>query len=125
MGNQSKARLRLGFWRRAGASGQVLKWLREGVSLPFKQQPQEFSGRNPMWTARELEYWERELLPKLNKEGAVREVPTRPRYCAGSYLVAKRSGGYRHIVNLRPLNRFLCLPRIKYESLSVLKYLVG
>lgn len=28
-------------------------------------------------------------------------------------------------MNLRPLNRFITLPRIKYESLAVLKYLVG
>lgn len=52
-------------------------------------------------------------------------MPTAPAFCAGSYLVPKRNGGFRHIINLRPLNKFLAIPRMKYESLSVLKYLVG
>ena len=32
----------------------------------------------------------------------------------------KKSGSYRHIVDLRPLNKNFTVPKVKYESLSLL-----
>lgn len=39
---------------------------------------------------------------------------------ASSRLEPKKSGGYRHIVDLRPLNVHFDVPRVKFESLSLL-----
>ena len=44
------------------------------------------------------------------------DKPTR--YVASSRLEAKKSGGYRHIVDLRPLNAHLVVPKCKYETLA-------
>jgi hypothetical protein len=53
-------------------------------------------------------------------------VAERPEFCSASYLLEKRSkNSFRHIVNLRPLNKFLACPKLKYESLLQLKYLMG
>ena len=49
------------------------------------------------------------------------EEPTR--YVSASRLEPKRSGGYRHIVDLRPLNCHLIVPRCKYETLASLPHL--
>lgn len=63
-----------------------------------------FTRKNQDWSPVELAYWESELRPKLLREGAITPVAGPLRYSANSYLVAKRSGGYRHVINLRPIN---------------------
>lgn len=56
-------------------------------------------------------FWEVELLPKLMKEEAVREIPHPTNWISPSLLEPKQLGGYRHIRVLRLLSNFLCLPK--------------
>ena len=39
------------------------------------------------------------------------------------HLEPKRSGGFRHIVDLQPLNPFLTVPKVKFETFSLLPLL--
>lgn len=57
------------------------------------------------------------------KEGAIREIATPTSWVSASRLEPKTSGGYRHIVDLRPLNAHLPVPRVKYETLAMLPFL--
>jgi hypothetical protein len=61
--------------------------------------------------------------PKLLREGAVREVPGPTPWVSASRLEPKTSGGFRHIVDLRPINVHLPVPKCKYETLSLLPFL--
>jgi hypothetical protein len=42
---------------------------------------------------------------------------------SSSRLEPKRSGGYRHLVDLRPVNSHITIPKCKYETISQLPYL--
>ena len=116
-------RRKLRFWAKAGASKTLLSWIQHGVQFPFHSEPPPFHSQNPLWTPAEVDYWHSELLPKLLQEGAVRPVNTPTRYVSASRLEPKRSGGYRHIVDLRPVNAHLRVPKCKYETLSTLPFL--
>ena len=91
--------------------------------MPLHSSPPPFHNTNPTWTAEEAAYWEKELLPKMLKEGAVRPVPNPTPWVSASRLEPKTSGGYRHIVDLRPINAHLPVPKCKYETLSLLPFL--
>jgi hypothetical protein len=63
------------------------------------------------------------LLPKMIKEGAIRPVPGSTPLVSASRLEPKTSGGFRHIVDLRPLNAHLPVPKTKYETLNMVPFL--
>jgi hypothetical protein len=42
---------------------------------------------------------------------------------SASRLEPKTSGGFRHIVDLRPINVHLPVPKCKYETLAMLPFL--
>ena len=42
---------------------------------------------------------------------------------SASRLEPKRLGGYRHIVDLRPVNAFMRVPKCKYETLAQLPHI--
>jgi hypothetical protein len=44
-------------------------------------------------------------------------------WVSASRLEPKRSGGFRHLVDLRPINQCLTVPRCKYETLAHLPFL--
>ena len=88
------------------------------MELPFHSKPEEFHNSNPKWNPEELHFWDHNLLPKLLQEGAIQEISEPTRYVSSSRLEPKRSGGFRHIVDLRNLNKFLLVPKCKYETLA-------
>lgn len=53
----------------------------------------------------------------------MKAIPGPTRYVSASRLEPKRTGGYRHIVDLRTINNFLVVPRCKYESLGSLPFI--
>lgn len=97
-------RSKLGFWAKSGASKRLLSWVAHGVQLPFNSRPPPFHHHNPTWGVEETTYWRQILLPKLLAEGAVRPVEHPTPWVSASRLEPKRSGGYRHLVDLRPIN---------------------
>lgn len=122
-GLQAKVRRKLAFWAKAGAPTKILRWLAKGVDLPFQSEPPPFHHHNPTWEAEETEYWETHLLPKLIQEGAIRPVDSPTSWVSASRLEPKRSGGYRHLVDLRPINEHIGVPKCKYETLAQLPLL--
>lgn len=90
------------------------------MDLPFSSKPPPFSNSNPEWTPDETIYWRDHLLPKLLQEGAIRPLTRPTQWVSSSRLEPKRSGGFRHLVDLRPINEFIQVPRVKYETLASL-----
>ena len=93
------------------------------MTWPFSSQPLPFHQRNPRWSDAKLAYWNDQLLPKLLQEGAIRRLSHPTPYVSPSRLEAKASGGYRHVVDLRQLNKHVPVPRTKYETLGLLPQL--
>lgn len=50
----------------------------------------------------------------------MRQVEAPTAWVAPSRLEPKASGGFRHLVDLRELNRCLAVPKVKYETLASL-----
>lgn len=113
----------LPFWAKAGAPAKLLRWIAKGVDLPFQSAPPPHCNPNPTWEREELDYWRSCLLPKMLQEGAIRQVETPTPWVSASRLEPKRSGGYRHLVDLRPINDCLAVPRCKFETLQQLPFL--
>ena len=63
------------------------------------------------------------LEPRLLVAGAIWSVAMPSAFVSAMWLEPKRSGGFRHIVDLRPLNQFLTVPKVKFETLSLLPLL--
>ena len=57
------------------------------------------------------------------QEGAIRQLSSPTPYVSPSRLEAKASGGFRHVVDLRQLNKHVPVPRTKYETLGLLPQL--
>ena len=63
------------------------------------------------------------MKPRLLAAGAIRSVATPSAFVSATRLEPKRSGGFRHIVDLRPLNQYLNVPKVKFETLLLLPLL--
>ena len=57
---------------------------------------------------------------RLLVAGAIRFVASPLAFVFATHLELKRSGGFRHIVDLQPLNQFLTIPKVKFETLPLI-----
>ena len=101
----------------------MLRWISRGVTWPFSSPPPPFHQHNPQWSDAKLTYWNDHLLPKMLQEGAIRQLSGPTPYVSPSRLEAKASGGFRHVVDLRQLNKHVPVPRTKYKTLGLLPQL--
>lgn len=97
-------------WSQCGASNWILKTLTRGYRLQFASTPPSFSGViHSRPRGKEALILQQEI-EALKHKGAIRIVP--PEQCqAGFYsryfLVPKKGGGLRPILDLRALNKYL------------------
>ena len=112
-------------WRDAGASGQVLEWIRHGVSIPwlYGAPPPPFnhgvSCRNlPPQQAAFLE----DEIKRLKEKGVFRPVAS-SRWVSRAFLVPKPDGSWRLIIDLRQLNSYCKQRSMKMETLRRLKFI--
>ena len=54
--------------------------------------------------------------------GAIRQLTSAPKYCCSAFLVPKKTGGYRLVVDLRPINKYFPTMSTTYETLSWLQH---
>ena len=55
--------------------------------------------------------------------GAIHSVASPSAFVSATRLEPKHSGGFSHIVEIWPLNQFLTVPKVKFETLSLLPLL--
>jgi hypothetical protein len=96
-------------WKDIGASGQVLRWIREGVTFPFlnNRPPPPFNQGISLLNAtpEQLTFVEAELARFV--ETGARECTTCIKYVSRLFLVAKPGNNqWRFIVDLRHMKSF-------------------
>ena len=108
-------------WESINASSQVLNVI-SGYEIPFVKEPYEY--HHPMTQANSDE--ERILIEEeinnLLAKDAIEEIPMSELYYSSSmFLVTKKSGGKRPVLNLKPLNKFVPNQTFKMEGIHLLK----
>ena len=107
-------------WERIGASSHVLSWIREGVPVEFDYgPPPPYRHHSAPLEASEAVWWTKEKL-RLLGSGAI-EPAKHQSHVARAFLVPKKTGGYRLVINLRPLNPHCTTRSCRYEGLKVLQ----
>ena len=66
-----------------------------------------------------------EEVQKLLTKGAIKKVEPCPgQFVSRLFLIAKKDGSFRPVVNLRPLNQFMARVHFKMEGIDMLKDLL-
>jgi hypothetical protein len=113
-------------WEKIGASVQTLQWIREGVSIPFKNSrpPPRFNQGVSLHyaTLAQLKFVNRELA-RFVQAGAS-EPSTCDDYVSILFLVPKPGvKQWRLICDPRPLNKYCVRKRLKMKTLQGVRHL--
>ena len=104
-------------WVNIGASPKVLKWIQDGVELPFIKTQERFLFNNHKLSAREEKFIDSEI-SDLEKSGAISRVDYIPHCVSPIGCVAKKGNKLRLIVDLRKLNDNINCPHFKNEDIE-------
>jgi hypothetical protein len=111
----------LAAWEEFPCNTFVKEVLQQGHSLPFLSNPPTFRGVRETPLSGDYASVLPDEVASLLAKGAVEEVSQEEAYQGwyGHYfLVKKKSGGLRPILNLKPLNKLLQVEKFKMESLK-------
>ena len=87
----------------------------EFESLPYQSKPPKL----PTFSAKETELIEAEI-NKLIAKGAISEVhPRNDEFISNLFLVPKKTGDFRPVINLKPLNQFVQKIHFKMENIRM------
>ena len=103
------------------ASSQVLNIV-SGYEIPFVKEPYQY--HHPMTQANsdEERILTQEEINNLLAKDAIEEILMSELYYSSSmFLVTKKSGGKRPVLNLKPLNKFVPNQTLKMEGIHLLK----
>ena len=107
-------------WKRIGASSHVESWIQQGVPIEFTDgPPPAFCHRSAPLVDAEAAWWAKEKL-RLCGTGAIEPAQHRT-HVSRAFLVPKKNGGFRLVINLRPVNPYCVKHSCRYESLKVLQ----
>ena len=103
-------------------AGQQVSDIIQRYKIPFVEEPsQHFHPSTKANSAKERDLILEEINSLLAKD-ATEEVPmTELCYSSNMFLVAKKTGGKRPVLNLRPLNNFVPNETFKMEGIHSLK----
>lgn len=87
-----------------------------GVFIPLLQTPPAFFVDSPPLVGEKLTSWHK-LRDHYLFTGAIRALQSAPAHCCSSFLVPKKDGGFRLVIDLRPINMYFPVMSTKYESL--------
>ena len=113
-------------WERITKDRWVLNTVK-GYQIEFISQPHQSRRPHPCRFSepqQELVEWE---IAELSRKGAVTKLGLVPRdgFLSTLFLVPKKDGGQRPVVNLKNLNSFVEVPHFKMEGIHILKSLVA
>ena len=110
-------------WVNIGASSEVLNWISNGVNIPFKNIPSQFSFQNKAFKRHEA-YFIRSELKRLVKAKCIKKVDTQPVGVSPISVVPKKNNEFRLIHDLRHLNSFCKVQSVIYEDIkTVIDYI--
>ena len=111
-------------WGKLTADSSVLDIVK-GYRLRFKACPHQFY--RPMTNPRSSKEFQaiKQEVNSLLLKGAIKQIPkSQAKFVSRLFIVRKKSGGLRPVINLKPLNQFLHLQTFKMEGLSDLKVIL-
>ena len=112
-------------WRAVTKDHWVLQTVTEGYHIPLLATPvQTILPNNPHFSRREQTLLKEEIEALLSKQ-AIQEVPTSLRgFYSSMFMVPKKDGGQRPVINLKALNKFVKSEHFKMEGLHTVKALL-
>ena len=113
--------MELAKWVAIGAPTYVVTMIRYGAFVPLLSIPPAFFVASPPIVGEQLQAWVK-LRDHYLDTGAIRKLDTAPRHCCAAFLVPKKSGGYRLVVDLGPVNAYFPTMSVRYENLTWLRH---
>ena len=120
-------------WRDAGASHKVVRWLRFGYPLPFRKDNRGRAITPPLSLSPPPEFVTsyadpvrqtllNDMLLELLQKNAIREAPPNSRaFFSRVFLVPKKNGKMRLVIDLSMLNEWLACPTFKMDHAQVVR----
>ena len=106
-----------------GAPAEVVKWIREGAKLPFSQEPSACFNENRVYTTQHSRFIESEI-NRLLTLGAIKQVDFQPKCILAMRAIPKKSGAHRLVVDCRPINVNMVVPKFHQEGIKVVSELI-
>ena len=111
-------------WRRITADPAILETIR-GYKLEFTSPPVQSRVRKPLqFSCSETEKIDLEISALLDKEALHVVKPVSDQFISNLFLVPKRDGKFRPVINLKDLNIFLQYDHFKMEGIHLLRDLL-
>ena len=111
-------------WRRITADPSILEAI-QGYQLEFTSTPVQSKVRQPLqFSCAETEKIDREISALLEKEALHVVKPVSDQFISNLFLVPKRDGKSRPVINLKDLNTFLQYDHFKMEGIHLLRDLL-
>jgi hypothetical protein len=103
----------------------VIRWIAEGVHIPFVDTPPSFHFPNHKFSFSHREFIANEI-QSLLESGAIQICdPQQKPFCVSPIkCVAKKGGKFRLIVDLREINTHCSVPKFCYEDINVVTQLI-
>ena len=108
------------FLEKIGASDFILKVIREGYALPFVEVPEPAEFSNNASERRYSDFVTSEI-SQLLSSGRIREVSRNDIHTINPLSVADKGDKLRLILDLRHINQFLRVPKIKFEDIRTIR----
>lgn len=113
-------------WERITSDQWVLSVIKEGYKLEFLQKPQFGGIRNTNVPQKDVDLISKEISDLLEKD-AIERVPKlnqQEGFYSTFFLVPKKNGKMRPVINLRPLNMYLVKKHFQMDTLTKIINLV-
>ena len=97
----------------------------KGYKIPFHSKPFQSKISFQPIVSREGEELVKLEVKEMLKKGAIRKVqPSKGEFVSNLFLVKKKDGGQRPVINLKQLNAYIPYCHFKMEGLQNLKYML-
>ena len=103
-------------WKRIGANDTILKWITEGVPLPFTSEPSTFHLDNYILNSKEVAFIDDEINALL-QSGAIRVSDVVP-VCVSPLKCVPKRDSFRLIIDLRQVNEHIQSEKFQYECIE-------
>ena len=108
-------------WKKLTHDTFILKVV-QGCQIPLLSEPTQFSSPSEVQTKQEEQILVDQEIEKMLEKQAIKSVqPSKDQFLSTLFLVTKKDGGYRPVVNLKNLNWYIPYEHFKMEGLFLLK----
>ena len=117
------AKLNANTYRTIGASETVIRWLEQGVPLPFKSIPNKYFAANRIRSKKEEQFVDGEIA-KLLESNTIKKVREKPKCILALQCVPKKNKKLRLVLDSRPVNIHIDTPKFSQEGIKTVAELI-